>query len=106
MGRQNHWAKRREWEDRLPRQESYGLTVAEFCEWEGVLLAHGYSMLIGTPLDIGIEVLFAVRRCVLYCSACGSANGHSGSAPNVTIGVPVYMRIARIITTSYPVLVS
>lgn len=43
MGRQINWEKRREWEDRLARRESSGLTVAEFCEWEGVSVAAFYQ---------------------------------------------------------------
>ncbi len=43
MGRQIDWGKRREWEQRLARRESSGLTVAEFCEWEGVSVAAFYQ---------------------------------------------------------------
>lgn len=43
MGRQINWEKRRQWEDRLSRRESSGLTVAEFCEWEGVSVAAYYQ---------------------------------------------------------------
>jgi len=43
MGRQIDWEKRREWDDRLARRESSGLTVAEFCEWEGVSVAAFYQ---------------------------------------------------------------
>ncbi len=43
MGRPIDWGKRREWEDRLARRESSGLTVAEFCEWEGVSVAAFYQ---------------------------------------------------------------
>ncbi len=48
MGRQIDWEKRREWEDRLARRVSSGLTVAEFCEWEGVSVAAFYRW----PLSI------------------------------------------------------
>jgi hypothetical protein len=43
MGRRIDWEKRRQWEDRLARRESSGLTVAEFCEWEGVSVAAFYQ---------------------------------------------------------------
>lgn len=43
MGRPIDWGKRREWEDRLARRESSGLTMAEFCEWEGVSVAAFYQ---------------------------------------------------------------
>ena len=48
MGRQIDWEKRREWEDRLARRVSSGLTVAEFCEWVGVSVAAFYQW----PLSI------------------------------------------------------
>ena len=48
MGRQIDWEKRREWEDRLARRVSSGLTLAEFCEWEGVSVAAFYQW----PLSI------------------------------------------------------
>ena len=43
MGRPIDLGKRREWADRLARRESSGLTVAEFCEWEGVSMAAFYQ---------------------------------------------------------------
>lgn len=43
MGRRADGAKRREWVDRLARREASGLTVAEFCEWEGVSVAAFYN---------------------------------------------------------------
>lgn len=43
MGRQVDLGKRGEWADRLSRQGSSGVTVAEFCEWEGVSVAAFYQ---------------------------------------------------------------
>lgn len=43
MGRRVDLGKRVEWVDRLSKQESSGLTVAEFCEWEGVSVAAFYQ---------------------------------------------------------------
>ena len=33
----------REWDERLKRCSKSGLTVAEFCEWEGVSIASFYN---------------------------------------------------------------
>jgi hypothetical protein len=43
MGRRADGAKRGEWVNRLARREASGLTVAEFCEWEGVSVAAFYN---------------------------------------------------------------
>jgi hypothetical protein len=43
MGRKIDWEKRQEWEERLARREFSELTVAEFCEWEGVSVAAFYQ---------------------------------------------------------------
>ena len=88
----------------------------------GMLIAHGYSMLLGQPFEIGTYVLFAVL--------CGAASyialpavqrlaipEASPTLPlaaslgvtfsyNVTIGIPVYMMIATILTKYAPVAAS
>ena len=43
MGRRAEDAKRDEWVQRFRRRETSGLTVATFCEWEGVSVAGFYS---------------------------------------------------------------
>jgi len=43
MGRRADDGKRVEWIERLRRREESGLTVAMFCEWEGVSVAAFYS---------------------------------------------------------------
>jgi uncharacterized protein len=86
----------------------------------GIAVAHCYSMILGTPFELGTYVLFAVL--------CGAASyiavpavqrlaipEASPTLPlaaslgltftyNVTIGIPVYILIARVITTQFPVL--
>ncbi len=88
----------------------------------GMLIAHGYSMVLGQPFEIGTYVLFAVL--------CGAASyialpavqrlaipEASPTLPlaaslgvtfsyNVTIGIPVYMMIATILTKYAPVAVT
>ena len=43
MGRRADDGKRDEWIQRFRRRETSGLTVATFCEWEGVSVAGFYS---------------------------------------------------------------
>ena len=43
MGRLENQGKRGEWSERLRRRRESGLTVAEFCEWEGVSVASFYN---------------------------------------------------------------
>ncbi|WP_437231216.1 sodium-dependent bicarbonate transport family permease [Planctomicrobium sp. SH661] len=85
----------------------------------GICIAHAYSMFLGQTLEIGTYALFAVL--------CGAASyialpavqrmaipEASPTLPlaaslgctfsyNVTIGIPVYILIAKIITRSFPV---
>ena len=88
----------------------------------GMLIAHAYSMFLGQPFDVGTYVLFAVL--------CGGASyiavpavqrlaipEASPTLPlaaslgvtfsyNVTIGIPVYMMIATMLTKFAPIGVS
>ena len=88
----------------------------------GILLAHGYSLFLGEPFEIGTYVLFAVL--------CGAASyiavpaiqrlaipEASPTLPlaaslgctfsyNVTIGIPVYIEIAKFITKTWPIVVA
>lgn len=43
MGRGVDHEKRGEWAERIRRRQGSGLTVAEFCEWEGVSVASFYN---------------------------------------------------------------
>mgnify|MGYP003532206246 CR=1 FL=1 len=43
MGRRVDHGKHGEWSERLRRRRESGLTVAEFCEWEGVSVASFYK---------------------------------------------------------------
>lgn len=85
----------------------------------GISLAHGYSHLLGQHFELGTYVLFAVL--------CGAASyiampavqrmAISEASPtlplaaslgvtftyNVTIGIPVYMEMARAVTSAFPV---
>jgi hypothetical protein len=85
----------------------------------GMIVAHGYSHAIGEPFELGTYALFAVL--------CGAASyiavpavqrmaipEASPTLPlaaslgctfsyNVTIGIPVYIEIAKLIMKSYPV---
>ena len=43
MGRRVDHGKQSEWSERILRRRESGLTVAEFCEWEGVSVASFYN---------------------------------------------------------------
>ena len=43
MGRRVDHGKHCEWSERIRRRQESGLTVAEFCEWEGVSVASFYN---------------------------------------------------------------
>ena len=43
MGRRADHGKHSEWSERIRRRRESGLTVAEFCEWEGVSVASFYN---------------------------------------------------------------
>ena len=43
MGRRADHGKHCEWSERIRRRQESGLTVAEFCEWEGVSVASFYN---------------------------------------------------------------
>ena len=43
MGRRADHGKHCEWSERIRRRRESGLTVAEFCEWEGVSVASYYN---------------------------------------------------------------
>lgn len=97
----------------------FGLIAPNVFALFGILVAHGYSMLLGHPFEIGTYAIFAVL--------CGSASyiavpaiqrlaipeasptlGLAASlgltfSYNVTIGIPLYILIATVISTTMPV---
>jgi hypothetical protein len=98
---------------------AFGLLAPNLFAGIGITVAHLYSMAIGVPFDVGTYVLFAVL--------CGAASyiavpavqrlaipEASPTLPlaaslgltftyNVTIGIPVYIMLAKIVTTQFPV---
>jgi hypothetical protein len=97
----------------------FGLIAPNVFAVFGILVAHGYSMFLGHPFEIGTYALFAVL--------CGSASyiavpaiqrlaipeasptlGLAASlgltfSYDVTIGIPLYILIATAISTTMPV---
>ena len=97
----------------------FGLITPNVLALFGILVAHGYSMFLGHPFEIGTYAIFAVL--------CGSASyiavpaiqrlaipeasptlGWAASlgltfSYNVTIGIPLYILIATVITAAMPV---
>lgn len=97
----------------------FGLIAPNAFAVFGILVAHGYSMFLGHPFELGTYALFAVL--------CGSASyiavpaiqrlaipeasptlGLAASlgltfSYNVTIGIPLYIMIATVISTAMPV---
>ena len=97
----------------------FGLVAPNVFAVFGILLAHGYSLFLGHPFEIGTYALFAVL--------CGSASyiavpaiqrlaipeasptlGLAASlgltfSYNVTIGIPLYIMIATVVSTTMPV---
>ncbi|WP_145278109.1 sodium-dependent bicarbonate transport family permease [Tautonia plasticadhaerens] len=98
---------------------AFGLIAPNVFATIGISVAHAYSMALGQPFDIGTYALFAVL--------CGAASyiavpavqrlaipEASPTLPlaaslgltfsyNVTIGIPVYIEIAKLITRMLPV---
>ncbi|MEW4567301.1 sodium-dependent bicarbonate transport family permease [Tautonia sp. JC769] len=98
---------------------AFGLLAPNVFAAIGIGVAHGYAMLLGEPFDLGTYALFAVL--------CGAASyiavpavqrlGIPEASPtlplaaslgltfsyNVTIGIPVYIEIAKIVTKTWPV---
>ena len=102
-----------------PAFVAFGLIAPNVFATTGMLIAHGYSMAIGVPFELGTYALFAVL--------CGAASyiavpavqrlaipEASPTLPlaaslgltfsyNVTIGIPVYIEIAKLLTRAMPV---
>lgn len=101
------------------RYVAFALIAPNLFALTGISLAHGYSYLLGQPFEVGTYVLFAVL--------CGAASyiampavqrlavpEASPTLPlaaslgvtftyNVTIGIPVYMEMAKAITGMLPI---
>jgi hypothetical protein len=97
---------------------AYGVLAPNLFATTGILVAHTYSWLTGTHFELGTYVLFSVL--------CGSASyiavpavqrlaipEASPTLPlaaslgltfsyNVTIGIPVYMEVAKLVIRSFP----
>lgn len=97
----------------------FGILAPNLFATTGIVLVHGYSLFLGQSFDIGTYVLFAVL--------CGAASyiavpavqrlaipEASPTLPlaaslgltfsyNVTVGIPVYILIAKLITTFAPI---
>jgi uncharacterized protein len=97
----------------------FGILAPNLFATLGILAAHAYSYMTGTPFELGTYVLFSVL--------CGSASyiavpavqrlaipEASPTLPlaaslgltfsyNVTIGIPVYMEIAKAVMRNFPV---
>lgn len=85
----------------------------------GILIAHGYSMFLGQPLAVGTYLLFAVlcgassyiavpavqRLAIPEASPTLPLAASLGCtfSYNVTIGIPVYILIATVVTRAFPV---
>lgn len=98
---------------------AFGLLAPNIFATAGIVIAHCYSLFLGEPLEIGTYVLFAVL--------CGAASyiavpavqrmaipEASPTLPlaaslgltfsyNVTIGIPLYILIARMVTSAVPI---
>jgi hypothetical protein len=98
---------------------AFGLLAPNAFATIGIAVAHAYSMILGEPLDLGTYALFAVL--------CGASSyiavpavqrlaipEASPTLPlaaslgltftyNVTIGIPVYIEIAKLVTRMLPV---
>ena len=98
---------------------AFGLIAPNFFALFGILIAHAYSWLLGHPFELGTYVLFAVlsaaasyiavpaiqRMAIPEASPTlplAAALGLTFSY-NVTIGIPLYMMIAKQVMESFPV---
>jgi hypothetical protein len=98
---------------------AYGLIAPNFYATFGMFVAHGYSYMIGEPLHLGTYVVFAVLCAAASYIAVPAIQRlaipeASPTLPlaaslgltfsyNVTIGIQVYIVIAKLITTNFPI---
>jgi hypothetical protein len=98
---------------------AFGLIVPNVFAAIGILVAHAYSRLVHQPFEIGTYVLFsvlcgaasyiavpAVRRLAIPEASptlpLAASLGLTFSY-NVTIGIPVYILIAQVVSKTFPV---
>jgi hypothetical protein len=97
----------------------FGLLAPNIFATIGITVAHLYSMALGVPFDVGTYVLFAVlcgassyiavpavqRLAIPEASPTLPLAASLGLtfSYNVTIGIPVYIMIAKAITANFPV---
>jgi hypothetical protein len=87
----------------------FGLITPNVLALFGILVAHGYIMFLGHPFEIGTYAIFAVPA--IQRLAIPEASPTLGLAAslgltfsyNVTIGIPLYILIATVITAAMPV---
>lgn len=95
----------------------FGLLAPNVFATAGICIAHGFSLLMGTPLQLGTYVLFAVLCAAASYIAVPAIQRlaipeASPTLPlaaslgltfsyNVTIGIPVYILIAQIVIMSF-----
>lgn len=98
---------------------AFALIAPNIFATTGILIAHGYSMFLGQPFEIGTYLLFAVlcgassyiavpavqRLAIPEASPTLPLAASLGCtfSYNVTIGIPVYILIATAITKAMPV---
>lgn len=101
---------------------AFGLLAPNVFATIGILVAHGYSMLLGHTFELGTYVLFAVLCAAASYIAVPAIQRiaipeSSPTLPlaaslgltftyNVTIGIPVYILIATAVTTLMPITVA
>ena len=97
----------------------FGLIAPNVFAIFGILVAHGYSMAIGQPFQLGTYALFAVlsgaasyiavpavqRMAIPEASPTLPLAASLGLtfSYNVTIGIPVYIQVAKLVMQSFPV---
>ncbi len=100
----------------------FGLIAPNIFATIGMCVAHGYSMALGQPFELGTYALFAVLCAAASYIAVPAVQRlaipeASPTLPlaaslgltfsyNVTIGIPVYLEIAKLIMRTFPVGVS
>jgi hypothetical protein len=98
---------------------AFGLIAPNIFATIGIFVAHGYSATLGEPFDIGTYVLFSVLCAAASYIAVPAVQRlaipeASPTLPlaaslgltfsyNVTIGIPVYIEIAKAVTNTWPV---
>ncbi len=97
----------------------FGLLAPNVFALFGIGVAHGYSMAIGQPLELGTYVLFSVLSAAASYIAVPAVQRMaipeaSPTLPlaaslgltfsyNVTIGIPIYIQIAKLVMQTFPV---